>query len=548
MASTESLAAARASYADSRWQTAVDQLRDADREVGLAAEDLELLANATVLTGRMAEGIDVLTRAHERFLADGDEVAAARCAAWIGMHLMQSGEHARGGGWFSRAHRLVDGRPDTTSVEGFLLVPVGLNALYSGDPEAAAGLFRRAAEIGERHRDSDVTALGRLGMGQAEIMVGRESEGLILFDEVMVAVTAGELSPIPAGIVYCAVIDGCQLAFDLRRAREWTTALDRWCEAQPDLVPFSGQCRAHRAELYLLHGAWSDALDAARSAQDALRRGDRYARFGAFYYEAEVQRLSGDLTAAERSYRAAHESGWEPEPGQALLRLAQGEITVAQTLIRRAVEGTDLATRRRRLPARVEIELAAGDVPAARSTADELIAVSRSSPMPIVHAIAHQAHGAVLLDEDDPRAAAPELRRAWSLWMELDVPYEAARCRALTGRAYRALGDHISSAMEFDAARAVLLDLGAAPALAELDAMSGAGSGSRGHSLTPREVEVVRLVATGATNRLIGRQLYLSEKTVARHLSNIFVKLEVSSRSAVTAYAYEHNLVAVPTE
>jgi DNA-binding CsgD family transcriptional regulator len=374
-------------------------------------------------------------------------------------------------------------------------------------------------------------------------MLGRADEGLRLLDEAMVAVTAGEISPIPSGIIYCAVIDACHLAFDVHRAQEWTTALDRWCQAQPDLVPFSGQCRARRAELYVLHGAWSEALEAARIAQERLRLGDRDALFGAHYQQGEVERLRGDLDAAEESYRRANESGYDPQPGLALLRLARGNARSAQSSIRRAAGDADPATRRRRLPAQVEIELAAGDVAAARACAEELTALSRSSPMPVVQAVVHQADGNVLLAEGDAGGALRQLRRAWALWMDLDAPYEAARCRVASGRACRALGDEDSAVMELEAARAVLLELGAGPELAALDEMSADRSARVGSGLTPREVEIVRLVSTGMTNRLIAHELFLSEKTVARHLSNIFTKLGLPSRAAVTAYAYEHGLV-----
>ena len=321
-------------------------------------------------------------------------------------------------------------------------------------------------------------------------------------------------------------------------------ALDRWCQAQPDLVPFSGQCRARRAELYVMHGAWSEALEAAQGfAQERLRLGDRDALFGAHYQQGEVERLRGDLDAAEQSYRRANESGYDPQPGLALLRLARGNARSAQSLIRRAAGDADPATRRRRLPAQVEIELAAGDVAAARACAEELTAVSRSSPMPIVRAVACQADGTVLLAEGDPADALRQLRRAWALWMDLDAPYEAARCRIASGRACRALGDDDSAAMEFEAARAVLLELGAGPELAALEAMSADRSAPVGSGLTPREVDIVRHVSTGMTNRQIAHQLFVSEKTVARHLSNIFTKLGLASRAAVTAYAYEHGLV-----
>jgi len=533
----------RAHYAARSWQAAVDQLTQADDDGGLSGPDLERLAVATALTGRAPTAVEILTRAHKRFLDDGDVISAARCAGWIGMHLMLLGERATSGGWFARAQRLVQEAPTPCSVEGFLLIPAGLGAMYGGDPGNAAAMFGRAEQIGEEFHDPDVTGLSRLGLGHAQIMLGRSDEGLRLLDEAMVAVTAGEISPIPSGIIYCGVIDACHLAFDVHRAQEWTTALDRWCQAQPDLVPFSGQCRARRAELYVMHGAWSEALEAARIAQERLRLGDRDALFGAHYQQGEVERLRGDLDAAEESYRRANESGYDPQPGMALLRLARGNARSAQGLIRRAAGDADPATRRRRLPAQVEIELAAGDVAAARACADELMAVSRSSPMPIVRAVACQADGTVLLAEGDPADALRQLRRAWALWMDLDAPYEAARCRIASGRACRALGDDDSAAMEFEAARAVLLELGAGPELAALEAMSADRSAPVGSGLTPREVDIVRHVSTGMTNRQIAQQLFVSEKTVARHLSNIFTKLGLASRAAVTAYAYEHGLV-----
>ena len=541
--SPTSLELGRAHYAARSWQAAVDQLTQADDDGGLSGPDLERLAVATALTGRAPTAVEILTRAHKRFLDDGDVISAARCAGWIGMHLMLLGERATSGGWFARAQRLVQEAPTPCSVEGLLLIPAGLGAMYGGDPGNAAAMFGRAEQIGEEFHDPDVTGLSRLGLGHAQIMLGRSDEGLRLLDEAMVAVTAGEISPIPSGIIYCGVIDACHLAFDVHRAQEWTTALDRWCQAQPDLVPFSGQCRARRAELYVMHGAWSEALEAARIAQERLRLGDRDALFGAHYQQGEVERLRGDLDAAEQSYRRANESGYDPQPGLALLRLARGNARSAQSLIRRAAGDADPATRRRRLPAQVEIELAAGDVAAARACAEELTAVSRSSPMPIVRAVACQADGTVLLAEGDPADALRQLRRAWALWMDLDAPYEAARCRIASGRACHALGDDDSAAMEFEAARAVLLELGAGPELAALEAMSADRSAPVGSGLTPREVDIVRHVSTGMTNRQIAHQLFVSEKTVARHLSNIFTKLGLASRAAVTAYAYEHGLV-----
>jgi DNA-binding CsgD family transcriptional regulator len=532
----------RAAYREHRWSEAIAELERAEHDGAITAEDLEHLATAQILVGHTQEGVDTLTRAHEAFLDAEDVPGATRCAAWLGMQFMDLGDRARSTGWFARAQRLVEADPRSGASAGFLLVPEALGAMYAGDATRAAEAFGRAAEFAGRFGDADLLALSHLGLGQARIMIGEPEAGLILLDEVMVAVTAGEISPIPSGIVYCAVLQSCRLAFDLRRAEEWTRALDHWCRARPDMVAFSGQCQAQRAALFILHGAWGDAVAAAQAAQERAERGDRDARFSAWYQDGEVQRLRGEPTRAESSYERAAETGWDPQPGLALLHLAQGRTEVAQSLIRGAVDRADPAERRWMLPAAVEIELAAGDVAAARRVADELAVEQRTSPMPMMRALVDQAEAAVRLDEGDAGAAVVLARQAWARWRELDVPYEAARCRVLAARAFRTLGDDPSASMEFDAARAVFADLGARPALAAIDALMASDSSDRAGGLTARETEVLRLVAEGKTNRLIALDLYLSEKTVARHLSNIFAKLGVSTRSAATAYAYQHGL------
>lgn len=533
----------RSAFREHRWTDAFESFREADQRGGLPAPDLDRLAIAEILLGNITAGLDTLTRAHEEYLVVGDVSGAAQCAGWMGMQLMNMGEAARAGGWFARGQRLVDELAEPSAVQGLLLLPMGLGKLYGGDPAGALQVFSQVADFGQKFQDKDVSALALLGTGQATLMLGHPDEGLRMFDEVMVAVTAGELSPIPSGIIYCAVIGNCHLAFDLERALQWTAALDRWCNARPDMIAFSGQCQSHRAELFRLHGAWDEALEAAAAAQGRSFKGDPQALYGGFYQQGEVQRLTGKLEAAEASYRQAARSGYEPQPGLALLTLARGDAKQAQSMIRRAAGVADIATRRNLLPALVEIELAVPDPEAARRGADELEAFARECPMAMVRAVADQADGAVRLAEGDAAGASRALRHAWNLWLELGVPYEAARCRVLIGRACRALGDEPSALMDFEAAHAELLELGAAPAAAWAASLMREGSddGAKG-PLSPRETEVLRLVASGEGNRAIAAELYLSEKTVARHISNIFLKLGLSSRSAATRYAFEHGL------
>jgi DNA-binding CsgD family transcriptional regulator len=432
-------------------------------------------------------------------------------------------------------------------------VLVGHQRLFEGDAAAAATAFGRAAEIGGRFDEPDLPALARLGWGHALLMQGQTAAGVAMFDEVMVAATAGELSPMVAGEAYCAAIEVCQEIFDLRRARQWTAALSHWIEAQPELVTYRGQCQVHRAEIMQLHGAWPDALEEARRAGERFSQPPGHpAAGGAFYRQGELHRLRGQFAKAEEAYRQASRWGREPQPGLALLRLAQGQVDAAAAASRRVVEeARDRLARCQVLPAHVEIMLAAGDVPAARGAADELsrIAGEAGAPQagavgePLLDALAAHAGGAVLLAEGDVRAALAALRGAWAAWQALDVPYEGARVRVLLGLACRRLGDQDGAEMELDAARWVFQQLGAVPELARVQALSGRPPARAAGGLTAREVEVLRLVAAGKTNRVIAADLVLSEKTVARHLSNIYAKLGLSTRAAATAYAYEHGLV-----
>jgi ATP/maltotriose-dependent transcriptional regulator MalT len=534
----------RESFGRRAWADAFAELSAADRESALEPEDLERLATATYLVGRDEDSVVVWERAHHELLGRGEVLRAARCAGWLVFVLLNGGEFARAGGWLARARRLLDdGRRDCAE-QGHLLLPAAFQRAAEGDWPGAYAIAGQAAEIGDRFADMDLVTLARNIQGRALIGQGKTVEGMALLDEVMVAVMADEVSEIVAGSVYCSVIEACQEVFDLRRARQWTAALTHWCDSQPDLVPFSGHCLVHRAEIMQVHGGWADALDAARGACERLLRRAHPAVGAAFYQQAELHRLCGALAQAEEAYRQASRWGREPQPGLARLRLVQGQVDAAAAAIRRVVAGAeDRAARSRLLPAQVEIMFAAGDAHAARAAADELSELADDLDAPLLRALAMHAQGTVLLLEGDARAALGALRHAWTAWQELEVPYEAARARVLIGLACRQLGDEDGAEMELDAARWAFEQLGAVPDLARAQALSRKAAPKPAGGLTARELEVLRLVATGKTNRSIAADLFLSEKTVARHVSNIFTKLGLSSRAAATAYAYEHDLV-----
>jgi ATP/maltotriose-dependent transcriptional regulator MalT len=363
-----------------------------------------------------------------------------------------------------------------------------------------------------------------------------------LFDEAMVAVVADDMSPIAAGIVYCAVIDSCMQACDFRRAAEWTQVLDRWCTAQPDLVPFRGQCLVHRSQVLAARGHWVEAMAELEEARQRLSE-PLHPALGLCLYElGELYRLRGDHRRAEVAYWAAAEQGHDAEPGFALLRLATGNVSAAAAATRRMLdESHGQRDRPPILAAAVEVLLAAGDLDAARTAGAELAELARDLDVSLMEAMARYAEGTVLLASGDATRALVSLRRACEVWRDLGLAYDCARAHVQIAAACRALGDDDAADLELNAARAVFVRLGAAVDLARL--VPAADSKKTATALTERECEVLRLVAAGKTNRDIAASLVISEHTVARHLQNIFMKLNLSSRAAATAYAYEHELI-----
>jgi ATP/maltotriose-dependent transcriptional regulator MalT len=541
--SASALERGRDAYAARAWVDAHTLLQRADEAEPLAPSDLGLLATAAYMLGRDEEWVAAHERAHHLHLESGEVEPAARAAFWIGLSFALRGEFGPAEGWFGRAQRLLEEHGADSVERGFLLIPYALGLLSAGDCSAAGAAAADAGAVGRRFGDRDLCALALLLEGQVAASDARVDEGLALLDEAMVAVTTEDLSPVIAGLVYCAVILTCQEVFEVRRAREWTQALDRWCRRQPDMVAFTGRCLVHRAEILQLGGSWADALEEARRAGRRFVETNNPTAGLALYREAELLRLQGDLDGAEEAYRAANRAGWEPQPGLAQLRLAQGRVEAAGATIRRATaESADPLRRAALLPAYVEIMLAVGETKEARAACDELEAVARTYSSAMLVAIAAYERGAVELARGDAPGALELLRRALESWRTLEAPYEAARTRVLIGEACRLLEDTDACTLELEAALADFVQLGARPDAARAERLLGRGQDGAEHGLSQRELEVLRLVAAGKSNREIAAQLVISEHTVARHVQNIFVKLRVSSRTAATAFAFEHDL------
>lgn len=545
MGIVDDLARARDAYERGEWAAAYDGLIAANDD-SLAADDFARLATAAYLHGKQSECLEALQRAFNAHLDDGNPVAAIRCGFWIALVLLTSGERAVGAGWVARSQRLLDEQPHDIVERGYLLIHEMYRHIFQGEFAPAHEMAREITAYGHRFKEPDLVAMGLSAQGRMLMYGGRVPDGLALLDEAMVSIASGEVSPILSGQIYCLMIDACQEISDFGRASEWTSALTSWCDAQPGLVPFTGQCAVHRGQIMRVHGAYGEALDEfQRAVERYVQAGGNPAAGLALSERGEVLRILGDYAAAEDAYAEAISFGHEPQPGLALLWLAKGRTGAAVAAIRRLLAEThDPVHRSQLIPAAVEILLDSGTADENTTLVGELVGelteLGKAFGCVALEAMSAYATASVALQAGDPPGALPHLRRAISLWNRVGSPYEVARCRMLVGRAVRLLGDDDSAVTELTSARRTFAELHAAPAeraAAALLAPTTPGG------LSAREVEVLRLVAAGRSNLEIATTLVLSEKTVARHLSNIYTKIDVSSRTAAAAFAFEHRLV-----
>jgi DNA-binding CsgD family transcriptional regulator len=530
MRDMEILGRARKSFEQKHWTDSYRLFEAADREAPLEPEDLERLATAAYLMGRDDESEAFWARAHQTFLDRADPEGAARSAGWLAFGLLHRGARAPASGWLARAERILDEAQLDSVVRGYLLIPTAIQRIVQGDPAAGHATFNHAAQIANRFGDRDLASIACHGRGRA------------LLDEAMVALIAGEVSAMVAGDTFCSVLEGCQEIFDLRRAYEWTTSLARWCATQPDLVRYRGECLLYRAEVMQLRGHWNDAAQDAQDACELLT--SRPAAGAAFYRLAEIHRLRGEFAKAEAAYTRANERGRKPQPGLSLLRLAQGQVETAAASIRSVLLDTRAqSTRANILAATVEILLAAGDLEHARAAATELSEIACALGAPLLSATSAHATGAVLLAEGNSADASMSLRQAWDIWRDLEMPYEEAHTCLLIAAVCEQRGDQDGRRLELENARRLFRQLNAESCLARIAEQANHGTRQPVGSLSEREVQVLRLLAAGKTNRAIADELFISEKTVARHVSNIFDKLGVSSRTGATAWAFQHNVI-----
>jgi DNA-binding CsgD family transcriptional regulator len=533
------LVQARDAYERRDWVLALDRLRGAG---DLAPEDTMALATSAYLLGNVDEAVRTLQGGYQDRIRNGDSLGAVRFASWLGLLLNIRGESAVGGGWVARAQRLLESETEDVVERGYLLAHEFFQHLGRGDFARAAETAARVVETGRRFNEHDLIAQGLMMQGRIMIYAGRVPEGLALLDEAMIGLAAGEVSPIIAGMAYCSLIEACQELSDFSRAASWTSALTRWCDTQPGLVPYTGQCALHRGQIMRLRGAYDEALAEFAQAQRRYVKEGTVAPAGmALTEQGDVLRIRGKLDEAEVAYRQAAELGHEPQPGLALSWLARGRTTAAITAIHRLLaEAHDPVHRSWMLPAAVEVLVSARLLDEARQHADELTGIASAFGHSALRAMAAYAAANVELASGELEDALSHARESCRLWSGVGAPYETARARVLVARALRELGDEDSATTEFAAARRAFAEVGAAPAATEVDRLLGR---ARPAGLTERELEVLKLVAEGRSNPDIARVLVLSHKTVERHLSNIFTKLDVPSRTAAAAYAHEHGLM-----
>lgn len=544
---SELLTAARDAYGRRQWIEARADFLAAQQLGELSADDVKALGSSAWWLGDIP-GCELFWEAAYRgFLDEGRHAEAAECALGIGYGCLMRGEEAPGMGWFGRAQRLIADLSESL-VRGDLQYVMQVEAMLdSPDPDSVIANAREVAAMGRRLGEPTLIASAMIGEGRVLLKHGRVAEGFALIDEAMVAVLAGEVMPEAAGNLYCNMIAACYELADYRRMREWTEATERWLATMPAAAVFAGICRVHRAQLAQISGDWERSEREATQVCIELAGIFNVTVAEGHYQLGELNRLRGTPAAAEQAYQRAHQLGRDPQPGFALLRLAQHRVDAAASMITSALvaQPANRLVRARLCAAQVEIALAADDAATARKAGAELEETADTYASPGLRAAAQYARGALLLAEGHAAEAVPVLVAACRAWQALGAPYECAKIRVLLAAAYRDLSDPDSAELELAAAADAFGALGAAPDAAIVAAMRPAALALPG-GLSEREAEVLGCVAAGRTNKEIAAALVISDKTVQRHLSNIFSKLGLSSRTAAAGYAYEHGLVLPP--
>ena len=533
------LAEARRAHAEQNWPEAYDLLRRHAVE-DLGAEDRSALADAAWWLGKLDESIVARELAYEARAEAGDDLAAALEAFALSLALGDKGEDARASGWRARAYRLTKDDPESLAA-GYLLSMEATAAFHAGAPDECIEKAAATIAIGRKNHDDTLVAWATHVEGLGLVKRGDVDKGWERLDESMVAVTSQKLKPMWAGLMHCGMLVACEEYGEPRRGWQWVEATERWLGTVPGAVLYPGVCRIHKVRIMQLRGTWPEAEAEARDACADLLGVHTFSAARGYYEIAEIKRLTGDYDAAHELYKQAHALGCDPQPGLERLRLAQGRTDAAVAGLRRALgEMTDPLLRAALLPHQTDVALAAGDLDAATRAATELQELADKYRSPIMVASAAAARGAVSLAAGDANAALARLRLAIATWMRLDCAYEAARARALAADALTLLGDEDGAELEVAAALEVFENLGAEP---DARAVRSRRAGSEpANGLSGREVEVLRLVAAGRSNKDIASALFISENTVARHVQNIFAKLGVASRSAATAAALKQGL------
>lgn len=531
----------RTAYSQQAWAQAFRCLSSLEKEQGLAPKDLETLAATSYMLGDVQGMLSAQEKAFAGYIEDGHELHAARVALWVASGLASRGKFAEAGGWVERGSRLLEPVKEPCVEKGYLLLPQALRHVLAGEFDEVVTLSGEAAELGRTFGDHDLLALASQTQARAFLEMGKSADAFRLLDEVMLSVISGDCSPMVTGLVYCSVLEGCYEAQEVHRAVIWTESLAEWCGSQPELVAFTDQCLAHRSEILRLQGDWDYALVEARKSHEIRARGPIAAQ--AFYQQAEIHRMRGEFDLAEEAYNHVAVKGGEPQPGLALLRLQAGNEDAAVASIRRAlVEITGLLPRARLLPGVVEVFVEAGHLDDADSAAEELSTLALQTAIDVHQAGAAHAKGVVALARSSPAEASSALREAMRTWERLGLPFELARARRDLGRSLQMMGDLDGAVVQLEEAREAFHELGAKPFVQAVELLLSPKGPHTPFGLTAREVEVLTRLASGATNRSIAAEFVLSERTIDRHVSNIFTKLGVSTRAAATAAAIRNGI------